>query len=44
MCQLSLTENAQRHFQGSLLGCFEYVPYAALTIVLMIKTANVRLD
>ena len=44
MFQLSLTENAQRHFQGSLLGCFEYVPYTALTIVLIIKTINVRLD
>ena len=29
----SLTENAQRHLQGSLFGCFEYVPYTALTIV-----------
>ena len=25
-------------FKGSLLGCFEYVPYTALTIVLIIKT------
>ena len=32
----SLTENAQRHFQGSLFGCFEYVPYTALTIVLIL--------
>ena len=39
-----LIENAQRHFQGSLFGCFEYVPYTALTIVLIIKTINVRLD
>ena len=23
----------QSHFQGPLLGCFEYVPYTALTIV-----------
>ena len=30
---LNVTENAQRQFQGSLLGCFEYVPYTALTIV-----------
>ena len=30
---VNLTENAQRHFQGSLLVCFEYVPYTALTIV-----------
>ena len=37
-------ENAQRHFQGSLFGCFEYVPYTALTIVLIIKRINVRLD
>ena len=29
----SLTENAPRHFQSSLLGYFEYVPYTALTIV-----------
>ena len=41
---VNLTENAQRHFQGSLFGCFEYVPYTALTIVLIIKTINVRLD
>ena len=34
-----LIENAQR-----LLGCFEYVPYTALTIVLIIKTINARLD
>ena len=27
------TENAQRHFQRLLAGCFEYVPYTALTIV-----------
>ena len=39
-----IIENAQRHFQGSLFGCFEYVPYTALTIVLIIKTINVRLD
>ena len=30
---VNLTENAQKHFQGSLLGCFEYVPYTVLTIV-----------
>ena len=30
---VNLVENAQRHFQGSLFGCFEYVPYTALTIV-----------
>ena len=30
---VNLIENAQRHFQGSLLGCFEYVPYNTLTIV-----------
>ena len=41
---VNLIENAQRHFQGSLLGCFEYVPYTALTIVLIIKTINVRHD
>ena len=29
--------------KGSLLGCFEYVPYTGLTIVLIIKTINVRL-
>ena len=40
----SVIENAQRHFQGSSFGCFEYVPYTALTIVLIIKTINVRLD
>ena len=27
---ISLIENAQRHFQGPLLGCFKYVPYTAL--------------
>ena len=27
----------QSHFQGPLLGCFEYVPYAALTIVYTIN-------
>ena len=31
----------QSHFQGSLLGCFEYVPYTALTIV---RTINVSID
>ena len=36
-----LIENAQRHFQGSLFGCFEYVPYTALTIVC---TINVSID
>ena len=41
---VNLIENPQRHFQGSLLGCFEYVPYTALTIVLIIETINVRLD
>ena len=30
---VNLTETMQSHFQGSLLGCFEYVPYTALTIV-----------
>ena len=39
-----IIENAKRHFQGSLFGYFEYVPYTALTIVLIIKTINVRLD
>ena len=39
-----VTENAQGHFQGSLFGCFEYVPYTALTIVLIVKTINVWLD
>ena len=33
--------NAQRHFQGSLFGCFEYLPYIALTIVC---TINVSID
>ena len=37
---VSQIENAQRHFKGSLFGCFEYVPYTALTIVC---TINVRL-
>ena len=31
----------QSHFQGPLLGCFEYVPYTALTIVC---TINVSID
>ena len=31
----------QSHFPGTLLGCFEYVPYAALTIVC---TINVSID
>ena len=31
-------------FKGSLLGCFEYVPYTALTIVLIIKTINVSIN
>ena len=44
LSDLILIENAQRHFQGPLLGCFEYVPYTALTIVLIIKTINVKLD
>ena len=39
--QRVLIENAQRHFQGSLFGCFEYVPYTALTIVC---TINVSID
>ena len=30
---VNITESAQRHFQRLLLGCFEYVPYTALTIV-----------
>ena len=34
---VSLIENAQRHYQGSLFPCFEYVPHIALTIVLIIK-------
>ena len=38
---VEIIENAQRHFQGSLLGCFEYVPYTALTIVC---TINVSID
>ena len=36
-----IIENAQRHFQGSLFGGFEYVPYTALTIVC---TINVSID
>ena len=35
---------SQDTFKDSLFGCFEYVPYTALTIVLIIKTINVRLD
>ena len=31
----------QSHFQGPLLGCFEYVPYTALTVVC---TINVSID
>ena len=31
----------QSHFQGFLFGCFEYVPYTALTIVC---TINVNID
>ena len=31
----------QSHFQGSLLGCFEYEPYTALAIVC---TINVSID
>ena len=38
---VNLIENAQRHFQGLLFGCFEYVPYTALTIVC---TINVSID
>ena len=38
---MSLIENSQRHFQGPLLGCFEYVPYTAPTIVC---TINVSID
>ena len=38
---ISVIENAQRHFQGSLFGCFEYVPFTALTIVC---TINVSID
>ena len=34
---LAVIENGQRHFQGSLFGCFEYVPYTALTIVCTIN-------
>ena len=29
-------EMMQSHFQGPLLGCFEYVHYTALTIVLLV--------
>ena len=38
---LQLIENAQRHFQGSLFGCFEYVgvPYTAHTIVCTIDVS-----
>ena len=38
---VNLIENAQRHFQGSLFGCFVYVPHTALTIVC---TINVSID
>ena len=31
----------QSHFQGPLLGCFEYVPYTGLAIVC---TINVSID
>ena len=31
----------QGHFQGSLFGCFEYVPYTALTSAC---TINVTID
>ena len=41
---IKLTDNAQRGLQGSLFGCFEYEPYTALTIVLIIKTMNVSID
>ena len=34
---VNLIENAKRHFQGSLFGCFEYVPYTALTIACTIN-------
>ena len=30
---MCLIENDASHLQGPLLGCFEYVPYTALTIV-----------
>ena len=30
---VNLIENDASHFQGLLLGCSEYVPYTALTIV-----------
>ena len=36
---VNLIENAQRHFQGSLFGCFEYIPYTALTIVCTIDVS-----
>ena len=36
---VNLIENAQRHFRGSLFGCFEYVPYTALTIVCTITVS-----
>ena len=39
--ELKIIENAQRHFQGNLFGCFEYVPYTALTIVC---TINISID
>ena len=29
----------QSHLQGPLLGCFEYVPYTALTIVCTISVS-----
>ena len=34
-----VVENAQRHFQDSLFGCFEYVPYTVLTIVCTINVS-----
>ena len=42
---VNLTENdAKDTFKGSLLDCFEYVPYTALTVVWIIKTINVSID
>ena len=37
----TLIENSQRHFQATLFGCFDYVPFIALTIVC---TINVSID
>ena len=44
MNPIILIENAQRHFQGPMLGCYEYVPYTSLTIVSIVCSINVSID